>query len=57
MSSIINKENGRNGAVSTDKEKETNTEGIVEEGKNTKYAWDEKSAYSAIDSDYLAKTQ
>lgn len=57
MSTIIKKENGRNGAVSTDKEKETNTEGIVEEGKNTKYAWDEKSAYSAIDSDYLAKTQ
>lgn len=33
MSSIIKKENGRNGAVSTNKEKETNTEGIVEEGK------------------------
>lgn len=57
MSSIIKKANGRNGAVSTDKGKETNTEGIVEEEKNTKYAWDKKSANSAIDSDYLAKTQ
>lgn len=57
MSSIIKKANGRNGEVSTDKGKETNTEGIVEEGKNSKYAWDEKSANSAIDSDYLAKTQ
>lgn len=47
MSSIIKKANGRNGEVSTDKGKKTNTE----EGKNTKYALDEKSANSAIDSD------